>query len=416
MHAKRLFDVNTSLSAELSPSNIPPTQVRITNTVPHPLEQFPILASAPDYHIIPRDTVRHHIETTGSPIHFKPRPLNPEKYKTAKEEFDKLLQLGIVRRSSSPWASPLHMVKKGDGTWRPCGDFRALNAITKPDRYATPNIEHFHNRLMGATIFSKLDLVKAYHFLPMAEDDIEKTAVCTPFGSFEYLRMPFGLRNSASSFQRFMDSILTGLPFVISYIDDLLIFSENPSQHEEHLKKVFERLESSGLRVNSKKCKFHQTSIEFLGFLVQASGIKPIPSKVANMRDLPPPRDQKTLRSQLGMFSFYQRFIPHFSSLVNPLRDVLRRNTFQWSSKEDEHFVTLKKALADAAELDYPREGATISITTDASSVAIGGCLHQTCNGNTTPLAFFSRKLSDTETRYSTFDRELLAIFAAIKK
>ena len=261
----------------------------------------------------------------------------------------------------------------------------------------------------------------------MAEEDIEKTAVCTPFGSFDYLRIPFGLRNSSSSFQfmdfirfvyfvRFMDSILSDLPFVVSYIDDLLIFSENPSHHDEHLQKVFERLVSHGLRVNPGKCKFHQNSMEFLGFLIQASGIKPIPGKVEDLRNLPPPTDAKTLRSQLGMFSFYQRFIPNFSALVIPLRDVLKRGTFQWSAKDDEQFNCLKKALANSAELDYPREGATISITTDASSVAIGGCLHQTYNGNTTPLAFFSRKLSDTESRYSTFDRELLAIFAAIKK
>ena len=130
--------------------------------------------------------------------------------------------------------------------------------------------------------------------------------MCTPFGTYNYLRMPFGLRNSSSSFQRFMDSILHDLPFVISYIDDILIFSEDSAQHDMHLKQVFERLLLHGLRVNSNKCKFHQRSVEFLGFLVQASGIKPRPGKVEDLRNLPSPADAKTLRSYLGMFSFYQ--------------------------------------------------------------------------------------------------------------
>ena len=135
----------------------------------------------------------------------KPRPLSTMKLDSAKREFDYLLKLNIVQPLSSPWASPLNMVKTSDGSWRPCGDYRRVNSVTIPDRYPVPNIQHFHNRLRGSTIFSKVDLVKAYHFVPVDKQDIPKTAICTPFGSFEYLRMPFGLRNSSGTFQRFID-------------------------------------------------------------------------------------------------------------------------------------------------------------------------------------------------------------------
>jgi hypothetical protein len=172
-----------------------------------------------------RHGVEHRIETTGRPVSARYRRLDAEKLAAAKAEFLELEKAGVVRRSTSAWASPLHMVRKADGSWRPCGDYRRLNVQTTPDRYTCPNIADLTARLAGCRVFTKLDLKKGYHQVPVHQDDICKTAIITPFGLFEYVRMPFGLRNAGQTFQRLMDKVLQGLDFVFIYLDDVLIAS-----------------------------------------------------------------------------------------------------------------------------------------------------------------------------------------------
>ncbi|XP_056303592.1 uncharacterized protein LOC130215772 [Danio aesculapii] len=379
------------------------------------------------------DRVKHEIHLTDdTPIAQPYRRLPPTQFEEVKQHISGLLRKGVIQESSSPYASLIVLVRKSDGSLRLCVDYRRLNSKTRRDAFPLPRIDESLDALSGAQVFSTIDLASGYHQVAVDEKDRPKTAFTTPFGLFEYRRMPFGLCNAPATFQRLMQATMSDLVFqiVLIYLDDLLVYSSTFHDHLVRLETVFRRLRETGLKIKIEKCNFLQPEVKFLGHQVSAQGVSTDPDKISAVREWPVPSTLKELRSFLGFCSYYRRFIEGFSQIAGPLHDVVNvclRETSSikaaqvyrssWTSQCQTAFANLKDKLTSAPTLGYADFTLPFVIKTDASNLGLGAVLYQHQNGKKTVIAYASRRLRGAEKNdqnYSSMKLELLALKWAV--
>lgn len=359
------------------------------------------------------------VSPTAVPVRQKLRRL-PFSVRTAvSEELNRLLSAGVIERiDSSPWVSPIVVIQKKTGGIRMCADLRELNKSIIIDSHPLPHMEELLTTLAGATMFSTIDLKSAYHQLTLHPESRDLTAFITHEGLFRYCRVPYGLASAPAAFQKLMATVLRDVPNVQNYLDDVICYGHTAQVHDTALETVLQRLKKVGLQLNEKKCHFRQTSLKFLGHLVTADGIKPDMEHLQAITQAPPPTDATTLRSFLGMLSWYGKFIPNYATVVEPLRACLRQDAmFEWNAEAQECFLKVKQLLIDSPALALFNPDFPTIISTDASDYGLGAVFTQLHPDHTErTVAFASRTLTPTERKYSTVEKEALACVWAVEK
>ena len=365
-------------------------------------------------------SVEHTINTADCrPVKQAPRRVHFALRKKVIQLVDEMLEQGVIVPSSSPWASPIVLVAKKDGSTRFCVDYRKLNAITKTDVFPLPRIDDSLDLLNGTRYFSSLDLASGYWQVGMASSSQEKMAFVTHTGLYEFTVMPFGLCNAPATFQQLMENVLAGLARekCLVYLDDILVIGRSLVEHMTNLREVFARLQRAGLRLKPTKCRLLRTEVEFLGHVVSPRGISADPRKVTAVTEFPRPKDLRELKEFLGLTSYYRRFVPCFSSVAQPLYALTRKDVpFNWSTECEAAFSSLKSLLTKAPILAYPQFGNEYLLETDASGVGLGAVLSQAqTDGTIRPVAFASRTLQSHERNYGISELEALGVVWAVK-
>lgn len=372
--------------------------------------------------------VDHHIETTEDPAkalgYSALYKMTLEEAEACRKYIQESLDKGFIEATMAPWAAPVLFARKGDGSLRFCVDYRKLNSITQKDRYPLPLIDETLTRLTKAKIFTKIDIRQAFHRIRMAEGDEKLTAFRTRYGAYQYKVLPFGLTNGPSTFQRFINNTLHDYLdiFCTAYIDDILIYSDNEIEHQDHVNKVLARLREAGLQADLKKCEFYVTRTKFLGFIISTGGIEVDPDKVEVIRNWKPPHTEgkailRGVRSFLGFCNFYRRFIEGYSRIAQPLNRLTCAGAdLTWTQECEEAFEELKSRLTNAPLLRHFSFDAETRMETDASNGVAAGVLSQRDSPEDPwqPVAYYSEALHGAELNYGIHDKELLAVMKGL--
>ena len=361
------------------------------------------------------------IDTGDSPpVSSRPYMLPLKHYEWVQREIESLEQAGVITKSMSKWASPIVIVPKKSGPGEPlkrrlCIDFRKVNELQQEvvtagktkgqiSIHPLPKIDEMYAKLKGTKVFSTIDLRSGYHHIALGKSSRAKTAFVTPFGKYEFLMVPFGLAQAPAYFQLLMNKVLEGLSFTMTYLDDIIIFSDNEFDHLEHLEIVFDRLKEAGLKMKCPKCDFFKREIHYLGHLISADGIRPLPNKLDSIKHMPAPKDTKEIKQFLGLTGYYRKFVPRFAAISRPLTTLTKKDQkFKWTPACQKSFELLREILCCKPVLKYADISKPYTLYMDASKYGWAGVLTQehTAEGMS-KIELSSNKYPDRHSRPAT--------------
>ena len=386
--------------------------------------------------------VRMDIDTGDSPpVSSRPYTLPLKHYEWVQREIESLEHAGVITKSMSKWASPIVVAPKKSAPGEPpkrrlCVDFRKVNKLQQEVITAgktkgqisilpLPKIDEMYAKLKGAKVFSTIDLSSGYHHIALGKSSRAKTAFVTPFGKYKFLMAPFGLAQAPAYFQLLMNKVLKGLKFVMTYLDDKIIFSENESQHLEHLETVFSHLRETRLKMKWSKCDFFKSEIHYLGHLISPEGISPLPNKLDCIQHMPAPQNMKEIKQFLGLTGYYRKFVPRFADISRPLTTLTKKDKkFKWTPACQKSFDLLKETLCGEPVLKYADTSKPYTLYTDASKFGWAGVLTQShttvIDGKSTttdhPVTFVSGLFRGSQLNWAILMKEAFAIYMSVKK
>ena len=361
-----------------------------------------------------------HVKPGARLIFRKPRPVPFTIKAKIDAELNELEKNGVITRiAHNDWAAPIVPVPKKNGCFRICGDYKVtINQALDVDQYPLPKPEELFTALAGGQQFTTLDLSRAYQQIPLDRESAKYVAIHTHRGLYLYNRLPFGVASVPALFQKLMDTILRDIPHVICYLDDILITGTSKEDHLKNLAMVFERLQAYGFRLRKEKCAFLQDSVEYLGHKIDGQGLHTVATKVEAITSASTPQNITELRAFLGMLNYYGKFMPNLSTIIQPLNNLLRRETkWEWTEQCKDAFESAKQALASSNVLTHYDPSLPLLLAGDASAYGIGAVIsHRLPDGSEKPIAFASRSLTSAEQNYAQLEKEALSLIYGVKK